>query len=126
MPKIVNLGPGPDSGRDTIVVAYPSVSANVGAVLKSIVSSPTRDTVFTTDSKEPAEKGRVPGPATSHFKMVFLCVFGFIVVCGIASGVMAGIWTTPTNAQGNVMASFDFAWKAGVGTLLGLLGGKVA
>jgi len=62
---------------------------------------------------------------TSHFKLVFLSVFGLVILCGVGSAVLAGIWTEPTNAQGTAMASCDFAWKAGVGTLLGLLGGKV-
>jgi hypothetical protein len=39
---------------------------------------------------------------------------------------MAGFWTTPTPNQQSAFEAIGFAWKAGIGAIFGLLGGKVA
>ena len=59
------------------------------------------------------------------FKLVFLSVLAITVLCGIAQLILAGIWPQPTANQQAAFEAMGFAWKAGLGAILGLLGGKV-
>jgi hypothetical protein len=63
---------------------------------------------------------------SANFKMVFLVVAAITVLSGIASIVLAGWWLTPTQNEQNVFDSMSFAWKAGIGAILGLIGGKAS
>jgi hypothetical protein len=61
-----------------------------------------------------------------RFKLVFGAVVAITVLAGIAEIAMASIWTTPTEFQHEVFSAMDFAWKAGFGAIVGLLGGKAS
>jgi hypothetical protein len=63
---------------------------------------------------------------SANFKMVFLVVAAITVLSGVASIVLAGWWLTPTQNEQNVFDSMGFAWKAGIGAILGLIGGKAS
>jgi hypothetical protein len=60
------------------------------------------------------------------FKMVFIAVLVVTISCGIAELVLASVWEKPTTNQQAAFEAMGFAWKAGLGAILGLLGGKVA
>jgi len=60
-----------------------------------------------------------------EFKIVFLAVFAITLISGIAQILMALAWDEPTGNQQAVFEGFGFAWKAGIGAVIGLLGGKV-
>jgi hypothetical protein len=59
------------------------------------------------------------------FKLVFLSVLGITVFAGLAEIAMAIAWTSPTANQQATFEAIGFAWKAGIGAIFGLLGGKV-
>ena len=59
------------------------------------------------------------------FKLVFLSILLLTVVCGAAQLVLASVWTDPTPNQQGAFEAMGFAWKAGLGSIFGLLGGKV-
>jgi hypothetical protein len=59
------------------------------------------------------------------FKTVFFAVLIITILCGIAELILAAIWEKPTTNQQAAFQAMDFAWKAGLGAILGLLGGKV-
>jgi hypothetical protein len=59
------------------------------------------------------------------FKTVFLTVT-FITVGAIVAQIgLAYIWENPTANQQQAFDGLGFAWKAGIGAIFGLLGGKV-
>lgn len=60
------------------------------------------------------------------FKLVFLTIVVITVLCGAADIAMAGVWSDPTSMQQSAFEAAGFAWKAGIGAILGLIGGKVA
>ncbi len=75
------------------------------------------------------EADRLRIPAT--FKIVFLVVVGLTVISFIGLGVLA-IWGehAATEAeisvfQRNFYNACSFGWQAGLGAILGLIGGKV-
>lgn len=61
---------------------------------------------------------------TPTFKMVFLTVVALTVLSGLVEIALAVVWIKPTENQQEVFDGFGFAWRAGVGALFGLLGGK--
>jgi len=72
-------------------------------------------------------KRRRPTPrkqVTPAFKMIFFAVLTLTILAGIAQIALAGIWPTPTSNQQSAFEAFGFAWKAGIGAIFGLLGGK--
>jgi hypothetical protein len=60
------------------------------------------------------------------FKLVFLTVVGITVLAGVAEIVMAAVWTNPTPDQQSTFEAAGFGWKAGIGAIFGLLGGKIS
>lgn len=62
---------------------------------------------------------------SSPFKMVFLTVVVITLVSGASEILLAGFWITPSANQQSAFEAVGFAWKAGIGALFGLLGGKV-
>ena len=58
------------------------------------------------------------------FKLIFVAVFAITVLSGVAQIVMAALWDAPTGLQQDVFSAMGFAWKAGFGAIVGLLGGK--
>jgi hypothetical protein len=59
------------------------------------------------------------------FKLVFLTVTVVTVVCGAMEVVLATLWEHPTANQQSAFEAIGFAWKAGIGAIFGLLGGKI-
>jgi hypothetical protein len=79
-----------------------------------------------------AEKGGKasrPTPRTlavsPTFKLVFLTVTAITVAAGMAHIALAFAWTAPTANQQSAFEALGFAWKAGIGAIFGLLGGKL-
>jgi hypothetical protein len=124
--------------------------ANTALVATEIFKFPTQDTEI---NFEPLKIPKITGPLQmeSHqinkmqqqqeprksvprspivlkpaFKLIFLTVVGITLLAGVAEIVMAGFWTTPTPNQQSAFEAIGFAWKAGIGAIFGLLGGKVA
>ncbi|HEV2549971.1 MAG TPA: hypothetical protein VGU20_21855 [Stellaceae bacterium] len=60
----------------------------------------------------------------SAFLVVFLAVIAITIASGAALFLAAHFWAQPTPSQQSTMQSMDFAWKAGVGAILALLGVK--
>jgi hypothetical protein len=58
------------------------------------------------------------------FKLVFLTVATITILCGIGEIAMASVWTAPTQHQDRAFEAIGFGWKAGIGAIFGLLGGK--
>ena len=58
------------------------------------------------------------------FKLVFLTVVAITVLSFLAEVAMAQSWLPPSTDQHSVIEAADFAWKAGIGAIFGLLGGK--
>jgi hypothetical protein len=113
----------------------------LGTTLEHIFLAPTKRSVLIEQPPPPRRKSsgrsrsRSARPAAfqapSHktvldptFKMVFICVVTITVVSGIAVVWLADHWQSPTQNQQNAFAAADFAWKAGIGAIFGLLGGK--
>jgi hypothetical protein len=59
------------------------------------------------------------------FKLVFMSVLAITIGSGAADIAIAYFWTDPTHNQQAIFDALDFAWKAGIGAIFGLLGGKV-
>lgn len=57
--------------------------------------------------------------------MVLLFVMGLTVLCLVGLVAVAGLGNG-SDAWKNVQSSCDFGFKAGVGAILGLLGGKAS
>ena len=67
---------------------------------------------------------RRASPAT-RFRLVFLTIVAITVGTGAIQVVMAAAWHMPTPNQQSAFEAFGFAWKAGIGVIFGLLGGKI-
>jgi len=105
--------------------------ANTAAVAFQSISSPGSPSVIdlTTAKNVDPTSAAAPGHATATlnpaFKLVFLSVLVITVVTGILQIILAGYWPTPTANQQASFEAMGFAWKAGLGAIFGLLGGKV-
>lgn len=62
---------------------------------------------------------------SSNFKLVFLTIVALTLICGITHVLLAAVWESPTPNQQSAFDAMGFAWKAGVGAILGLIGGKI-
>ena len=56
--------------------------------------------------------------------MVFWTVVAITIAAGIEHVILAGIWEKPTPNQQSAFEAMGFAWKAGIGAIFGLLGGR--
>jgi hypothetical protein len=126
--------------KDKISITYSSDGffANSAAIVTEVFKSPTSSSVVITgagytEPPKPVEPPPAPTlppeqgrkiPIQPTFKLVFLTVLGLTVVAFIAQVVMAAIWDKPTPNQQAVFEAAAFAWKAGIGAIFGLLGGK--
>jgi hypothetical protein len=54
-------------------------------------------------------------------KLVFKAVLIVTIGSGLADALIAYIWTDPTHNQQEIFDAFNFAWKAGIGAIFGLL-----
>jgi hypothetical protein len=68
---------------------------------------------------EPCESCR------AGYRLVFFTVVGLTLVSGLGEITMAAVWTNPTADQQSAFEAIDFAWKAGIGVIFGLFGGKI-
>jgi|GEM_PF-1180594 len=73
----------------------------------------------------PPPEQSAPKFISPTFKLVFLSVLGLTILAGAAEVIMAAYWTAPTSNQQSAFEAASFVWKAGVGAILGLVGGKV-
>jgi len=73
-----------------------------------------------------ADPATVPGAivVSPHFKLVFLVVAGFTLLFVIADVLFALASDQLSANQQTMFDGMNFAWKAGFGAILGLLGGK--
>lgn len=115
--------------------------SNAAAVVSESLNYPRSGTlVFTTTERPPdypkLERPRAESPPpppeqfvpkfiSPTFKLVFLSVLGLTILGGVAEVIMAACWTAPTPNQQSAFEAAAFVWKAGVGAVLGLVGGKV-
>ncbi len=126
--------------KDKISITHVSdgLFANTAAIVSEVFKSPTSYSLVITGAgyTEPLKPATPPPtapqqPEQGHkipiqptFKLVFLTVLGLTVVAFIAQIAMAATWNKPTPNQQAVFEASAFAWKAGIGAIFGLLGGK--
>src|SRR5690348_10490900 len=60
----------------------------------------------------------------SVFKIVVIAAITITVLAGGAEIILASLWTNPTPNQQTAFTAMDTVLKAGVGAIIGLLGGK--
>jgi hypothetical protein len=58
--------------------------------------------------------------------MVFLSVLVVTVLCLTGQVLLAALWPDPSDNQQAVSDALGFAWKTGLGSIVGLLGGKAS
>jgi hypothetical protein len=80
---------------------------------------------YTTLGSGTTKVGRLRADLKPAFKLAVLIVVAITVLSGIAEIVLADIWPNPKSNQQSTFEGFNFAWKAGIGAILGLVGGKV-
>jgi hypothetical protein len=57
--------------------------------------------------------------------MLILTVAAITNLAGATEIILAAVWNAPTPNEQSSFEAIGFAWKAGVGAIFGLLGGKV-
>lgn len=109
-----------------------SLSSTIASIIAAIVIHPRKKTVVALPEKPELAKDKpLPKPATKNvvlapaFNMIFITIALITVLSGIGHVILASIWTDPTPNQQSAFEAIGFAWKAGIGALFGLLGGKV-
>jgi hypothetical protein len=138
------------TGEIRVVPGSANLIANVATIAMESFASPTTETIIQTPSvSAPGQQGTAPPPPppprrkgagtgaaappspakppivlSPHFKMIFLAVLALTILAGLALITLASIWTSPTELQKQAFSAMDFAWKAGLGAIFGLLGGK--
>ena len=90
--------------------------------IKSAVYAENFDTLGTNSTKT---RKRIPEELTPNFKLAVIIVLLITVLSGIAEIILANVWLNPTSNQQSAFEGFSFAWKAGIGAILGLVGSKV-
>jgi hypothetical protein len=121
----------------------PGFRASSAAIITEIFAAPKSDSIIDT-IKAPLPPSGTPGghllgmaakekPQTikqtaisSQFKLIFLSVLGLTVVLLVADVLLAHFWTQPTTSQLNVISTVDTVFKACIGAIIGLFGGKLA
>ena len=113
--------------------------SNAAAVVTELFNYPRSGTLVFTITERPPDYSRLdrhaagPPPLEESapkfisptFKLVFLSVLGLTILAGAAEVIMAAYWTAPSANQQSAFEAASFVWKAGVGAILGLVGGKV-
>lgn len=132
------------------IVSNGSVTSNTAVVVSEIFKSPTTESVvdldhatvvkgtagirYRTVDSAPREgeqkivrkvESRRSTTLSPRFKLVFLSVLALTILAAIGAFVHAAWFRSPTPNQQNVFEALEFTWKAGLGAILGLLGGKV-
>jgi|ERR1044072_2113682 hypothetical protein len=118
-----------------------AAEARLGRLLAAILSRPLETSKLDLNAPPPQHKESVTGDkirggspdprkpkvVVLHpaFKLVFLTVTAITVLSIIAQIALANYWLTPTANQQQVFDALGFAWKTGIGAIVGLLGGKV-
>jgi hypothetical protein len=65
-------------------------------------------------------------PVDSSFKLILFIVLGVSILAIIAAAVAAQFWTTPTPNQQRVFEALEWAYKLGIGAIIGLISGQAA
>jgi hypothetical protein len=117
-----------------------SFIANTAHVIAESFSSPNEESILYLDTGHVERKSKSlkigvtpgvppprkpPAPLKPAFKWSLITVVAITVLSGLATIVIAGIWVHPTPDQQTTFEGFSFAWKAGIGAIFGLIGGKV-
>jgi hypothetical protein len=136
-----------EAGVFRVVAGSSNFIANTATIARESIVSPTTETIIQSPSATvsgqpsppsppvpPRSRQKGPGPSTPpgpkpiivppHFKMIFLAVLAITILAGVALIILASTWSSPTDLQKQTYAAMDFAWKAGLGAIFGLLGGK--
>jgi hypothetical protein len=138
-----------EAGSYRISGGVGTLIANTALIVSETLRSPTEETVIVpgsakTQRREEAvaerpptrrlttdaayDPTKAPGAIilSPRFKLIFFAVLILTILAGIAEIAMAAAWPTPTDQQHQVFLAMDFAWKAGFGAIVGLLGGKAS
>jgi hypothetical protein len=102
--------------------------SNSAVIVASSISSPRTETLVDLAASKSVPRGATaPGHAIARvsptFKMVLWIVVAITLLGGFFEIVLAGVWPTPTPNQQVAFEAMDWAWKSGIGAILGLLGG---
>ena len=105
--------------------------ANSAVVATATIISPRTETLVDLTASRTIPTGEAP-PAvhaiarvSPTFKLVFLSVLGITVAAGVLQIILAAAWQEPTHNEQSTFEAMGFAWKVGIGAIVGLLGGKV-
>jgi len=113
-----------------------NIIARASTVFTEAISAPGTTSLINLSSEAPS-RVKATAPAANGtstvapisveptFKLVFLSVLGITILCGVGVIVLASLWVAPTDPQKSAIEAVGFAWKAGLGAIFGLLGGKV-
>lgn len=128
-----------EPGDYRVIIGSPNLVANTAIIaIESLVSPGDKSVVLphkgpeTEPSQKPNETAhdfsKDPGAIvlSPNFKLVFVTVLAITVLSGAAQIVMASFWANPNGLQQEVFSAMDFAWKAGFGAIVGLLGAKAS
>jgi hypothetical protein len=134
-PEISVIDAGYDFPRDVISILMETIRSPFSTSVLTFPSiryltyygaqSPPR----TNERRKVAKKEvQLPNQAVLKpaFKLVFLTVSAATLFSALVQLGIAHSWPQPTPVQQATFESFAFAWKAGFGAILGLLGGKLA
>jgi hypothetical protein len=102
--------------------------ANSAQIIVETVRSPSQVTILDlSDSRIVKPPNEIPKVAviSPTFKWVLITVLVITVGCGIGQFIAAGAWPTMTPNQQTAFDSITFGFKAGLGAIFGLLGGKI-
>jgi hypothetical protein len=103
-------------------------AANTASIATASLTSPTKLTyVEWIHTRGPAQTTPPAATVTKvspTFKLVCISVLIITGGSGLADVAVAYAWPLPTGNQQAVFDAFNFAWKAGIRAIFGLLGGK--
>lgn len=119
-----------------------TIAAKVTSILTEVFRTPTKRSVIVLTNSASGGRTKTLTEATPGqpappldvssqinlppaFKLVFLSVLAITVGCGILLVLLPGLWESPTEPQKSALEAVGFGWKAGLGAIFGLLGGKV-
>lgn len=114
---------------DTILTSFSTNDEGKAKALQALIQTKGHQDVDmkTVDALvKQLSKTSLKATVDPKFKLIFLSVLTITILCGVGDIIMALIWSAPTPNQQSTFDALGFAWKAGVGAIFGLLGGKVS
>jgi hypothetical protein len=121
------------------ILIEPSLWKQIRLVMKSVFASPLSASTIDIPRYELAQyvltssQGLQPRrdlptktvPVSPTFKLVFLTIVGITLFAATGEVALAAMWLHPTLNQQSAFEALNFTWKAGIGAIFGLLGGKL-